>query len=264
MKKLKGAVMIAAVMGMLGFTSCLDGDGENVYSGGGFVTTQGFDGAYSFRFSDGSSVVPTNQELLEGKLPAGYTYYYIQYSFTSEENTGAETSKSINAEINYLVPIKTDQAVPAAPSGTSGNAPVIGVNTLSGASFGYYDRNNIFVPISYAYKSSGDEDELDAEYASHRFFLYYDTQNTNLTKDRMYVELRHTVDDPSLNDKRTSVTGEWRHFNIQQIVSMHQSKFGTSELPDQIVVEYEQASSGSYEQTYDRTAEIAYGSLFEQ
>ena len=264
MKKLKGAVMIAAVMGMLGFTSCLDGDGENVYSGGGFVTTQGFDGAYTFRYSDGSSVVPTNQELLEGKLPAGYTYYYIQYSFTSEENTGAETSKSINAEINYLAPIKTDQAVPAAPTEDAGNAPVLGVNKISGISFGYYDRNNIFIPISYTYKSSGDEDELDAEYASHSFTLYYDAQYTSQAKDRMYVELRHTVTDPSINDERTSSTGEWRHFNIASLVATHQSKFGTSELPDQIIVRYKYRGISSTEDVRDGTAEVAYGSLFEQ
>lgn len=264
MKKLKGAVMMAAVIGMLGFSSCLDDNGENVYSGAGFVVPQGFDGAYTFRYSDGSSIVPTNQELLEGKLPTGYTYYYITYSYNPDENTGAETSKSINAEINYLAPIKTDQAVPAAPTEDSGNAPVLGVNTISGISFGYYDRNNIFIPISYTYKSSGDEDELDAEYASHFFTLYYDAQYTSQAKDRMYVELRHTVTDPSINDERTSSTGEWRHFNIASLVATHQSKFGTSELPDQIIVRYQQASIGSYDQTYNREAEVAYGSLFEQ
>ena len=141
---------------------------------------------------------------------------------------------------------------------------MLGVNKITGISFGYYDRNNIFIPISYTYKSSGDEDELDAEYASHSFTLYYDAQYTSQAKDRMYVELRHTVTDPSINDERTSSTGEWRHFNIASLVATHQSKFGTSELPDQIIVRYKYRGISSTEDVIDGTAEVAYGSLFEQ
>ena len=70
MKKTGLAVFFAALMSVLGLTSCLNGDGNTSGVGQAWVKVSGSLGFYTFTTADGYTINPTNQSVLTSELGA--------------------------------------------------------------------------------------------------------------------------------------------------------------------------------------------------
>lgn len=125
----------------------------------------------------------------------------------------------------------------------------------------YFDKYNLFIPVTYYYKNSSDTDDLTAELNSHDFVLYYDSNDAESTDSRLVLHLRHNVSDTEV--QRSDYGREYRHFNIASVLSDYANKYGVS-MPDKIVIEYEKSSSSSYENVSSEKVEVEYKSLLKR
>lgn len=255
MKKQKLAVAFAALLAMVGFSSCLNGETDPTVSPQELMKVNGVAGYYTFTSSYGYTITPTNMSALSD-LSLGQ-YAIVQYSYDSSL---LEWNENKDATINNVVSIKDDMVQATAPGSDAGNAPVYGISS-SMAQPMYFDKYNLFLPMTYYYKNSSDSDVLKAELNSHSFVLYFDPSNPENTDKKLVLHLRHKVTDDTV--KRDDYGTEYRHFNITPAVASYANLYGAS-LPEKLVVEYERSSSSSYENKSSQTLEINYKAVFEQ
>ncbi len=252
MKKQKLAVVFAALLAMVGFSSCLNGETDPTVSPQEIMKVNGFGGYYTFTSAYGYTVTPVNMSDLSDVTLDSYAI--VQYSYDSSL---VEWNANKDVTITNLVNIKDGTVMPKAPDADSGNAPVYTISS-SMVQPTYFDRYNLFVPVTYYYKSSSDKDDLQSELSSHSFVLYYDPSEVS-TDGTLLLHLRHKVTDASV--QRNEYGTEYRHFNLTPVLTSYTSLHNVA-MPDKIVIEYEKSSSSSYENASSDKVEIQYKSLF--
>lgn len=255
MKKQKLAVAFAALLTMVGFSSCLNGDNDPTVSPQELMRVNGGTGFYSFTSAYGYTVTPLNMSDLSNLSLQSYAI--VQYSYDSSVLEWNEDKK---VTVNNVVSIKDDFTFPKAPEADAGNAPLYTISS-SMAQPMYFDKYNLFIPVTYYYKNSSDSDDLKAELNSHSFALYYDPNDAESTDGKLLLHLRHKVADTEV--QRSDYGTEYRHFNITSVLSSYASAHRVS-MPDKLVIEYERSSSSSYENKTSEKLEINYKSVFEQ
>lgn len=255
MKKQKLAVVFTALLAMAGFSSCLNGESDPTVSPQELMKVNGVAGYYTFTSAYGYTVTPLNMSAL-GDLNLE-SYAIVQYSYDSSL---LEWNESKDVTINNVLGIKDETVIAQAPGEGAGNAPVYSISA-SGVEPMYFDKYNLFIPVTYYYHSSSDTDELKEELNSHSFTLYYDPNDEETTDTRLVLHLRHKVTDTEVT--RTEYGTEYRHFNIASVLSSYASLHGVS-MPDKIVLKFEQSSAPDYNNIYEEKFEVDYKSLFEE
>lgn len=253
MKKQKLAVSFAALLTVVGFSSCLNGENDPTVSPQEIMKVNGFGGYYTFTSAYGYKVTPVNMSDLSDVTLNSYAI--VQYSYDSSL---VEWNADKDVTVTNVVNIKDDTAMPKAPDADSGNAPVYAISS-SMVQPTYFDRYNLFVPVSYFYKSSSDKDELQSELNSHTFVLYYDSNESEGTDGTLLLRLRHKVTDTSV--QRNEWGTEYRHFNLTPVLNSYTNLHHVS-MPDKIVIEYEKASTSDYANATSDKVNIEYKSLF--
>lgn len=252
MKKQKWAAVCAALLMATGFSSCLDGENDPTVHPVELMKVNGSMGYYTFESAGGYTVTPTNMSALENVTFQG-RYALVQYSYDSSL---LEWNEDKNATIENLTSIKDDYAYAQSPAEEDANAPIYAISSQYSNPV-YYDKYNLFIPVTYFYKASEDKDELQSELNSHSFALYYDPNDPDAVDGKLLLRLRHKVNDAEV--KREETGTEYRHFDLTSILSSY-----GAEMPEKIVIEFEKSSSASYDQvTSDKTCEIDYKSVFE-
>ena len=104
MKKIKLAAMFAAVVAMLGFSSCLGGDTNNIATGMEFVqVNSGIAGYYSFKNSAGFNLEPGNQkQWAETTITTPFVIIQYQYSPDSIK----QNSKRMPITLQGMAPVE--------------------------------------------------------------------------------------------------------------------------------------------------------------
>lgn len=255
MKKQKLAVIFAALLTMVGFSSCLNGENDPTVYPQELMKVNGIAGYYTFTSAYGYTITPLNMSALSD-LSLG-SYAIVQYSYDSSL---LEWNESKDVTIQNVVGIKEGGTVSQAPGDNAGNAPLYAISS-SMAQPMYFDKYNLFIPVTYYYKSSSDKDDLQAELNSHSFVLYYNSNDTEAIDGKLLLRLRHKVTDTEA--KREDYGTEYRHFDITNILSAYSSVHGAS-MPEKIVIEFEKSQSSSYDKVASEKVEIDYKSLFEE
>lgn len=255
MKKQKLAVVFAALLTMVGFSSCLNGENDPTVSPQELMKVNGVVGYYTFTSAYGYTITPLNMSALSSLDLDSYAI--VQYSYDSSL---LEWDESKDVTINNVVNIQDGMVFSQAPEEEDGNAPIYTISS-SMVQPTYFDKYNLFIPVTYYYKNSSDTDDLTAELNSHDFVLYYDPNDAESTDSRLVLHLRHNVSDTEV--QRSDYGTEYRHFNIASVLSDYANKYGVS-MPDKIVIEYEKSSSSSYENVSSEKVEVEYKSLFEE
>lgn len=261
MKKQKLAVVFAALLTMVGFSSCLNGETDHTASPREFMKVNGGVGYYSFTSSLGYTITPANMSALKD-VQLSTSYAYVIYSYDSSL---MEWNEDKSATINAVLGIRDGWAMPRATVEEDGNAPVYSLqnNTELIANYGYpaylayYDKYNLFIPITYYYDSS---EESGEDIDTHSFALYYDSEEAS-DKGTLLMHLRHKVINPAIKREKTNT--ESVHFNIAAVLSAYTAKTGIS-MPDKIVIEYEESQTSSYDNTTSDKLEFEYKSVFEE
>ena len=257
MKKQKLAVVFAALLTMVGFSSCLNGETDPTVSPREFMKVNGVVGYYSFTSSLGYTITPANMSALKD-VQLSTSYAYVIYSYDSSL---MEWNEDKSATINTAVGIRDGWAMPRATVEEDGNAPILSLqNNIGLISYfypAYYDKYNLFIPITYYYDSS---EESGEDIDTHSFALYYDSEEAS-DKGTLLMHLRHKVINPAIKREKTNT--ESVHFNIAAVLSAYTAKTGIS-MPDKIVIEYEESQTSSYDNTTSDKLEIEYKSVFEE
>ena len=257
MKKQKLAVIFAALLTMVGFSSCLNGETDPTVSPQEFMKVNGGVGYYSFTSSLGYTITPANMSALKD-VQLSTSYAYVIYSYDSSL---MEWNEDKSATINTAVGIRDGWAMPRATVEEDGNAPILSLqNNIGLISYfypAYYDKYNLFIPITYYYDSS---EESGEDIDTHSFALYYDSEEAS-DKGTLLMHLRHKVINPAIKREKTNT--ESVHFNIAAVLSAYTAKTGIS-MPDKIVIEYEESQTSSYDNTTSDKLEIEYKSVFEE
>lgn len=267
MKTMKFFMLASAFASMIGFSSCLNGgDYTNSYGGEDFVKVTGFLGTVSLKNQFGYEYVPSNKEVA-ADLESG-KYAYIAYSY--DPTTVNNTTKMIDVQLYGCSQLADGYVLPSAPTEDDANAPIYDV-TSSGSTGGqvtpvFYKLNDVFIPLYYYYKPANNNDDLKEEVALHNFTLYYD-QATDFNGSTMTLHLRHKIQDfdEEDNKERTSRAYEFRHFDLEDLLSAYKVANG-GKNPDKIVIEFEQ---NTYNAEYNednvksQTYEIDYKTVVE-
>lgn len=255
MKKQRLVVAFAALLTMVGFSSCLNGENDPTVSPQELMRVNGGAGFYSFTSAYGYTVTPLNMSALSDLSLQSYAI--VQYSYDSSV---LEWNENKDVTINNVISIKDDNTYSQAPTADAGNAPLYAISS-SMAQPMYFDKYNLFIPVTYYYKNSSNSDDLKSELNSHSFTLYYDPTDAGATDGKLLLHLRHKVTDTEV--QRSDYGTEYRHFNITSVLYSYAKAHGVS-MPDKLVIEYEKSSSSNYENKISEKLEINYKSVFEQ
>lgn len=222
MKKTKFAVLITAFMAVLGLSSCL-GEPDPFVTYTEIMKVEGFMGLYSFKSSAGYTVEPTNSNVINTTLDSRFAWVTYKYD-TRTVNPNSET---IDAEIQYLIPISEIEP------GYGELNPNAAIYTTS-ENVKFYDKTNIFIDLSYYYKHSSDNDELQEEIAQHAFYLTKATaeEDEDVNDNTLVLNLTHLVTDADNNEDRKKIGTETRHFDLNYVLQ------GTT--PEKIIIKFKQ------------------------
>ena len=128
MKKQKLAVVFAALLTMVGFSSCLNGETDPTVSPQEFMKVNGGVGYYSFTSSLGYTITPANMSALKD-VQLSTSYAYVIYSYDSSL---MEWNEDKSATINTAVGIRDGWAMPRATVEEDGNAPILSLQNNIG------------------------------------------------------------------------------------------------------------------------------------
>ena len=244
MKKTKFAVLLTAFMAVLGLSSCL-GEPDPYYTGTEIMKVNNMYGFYSFESSGGYSVEPTNSSMITSDINSAYAW--VTYKYDTRTTVINENNKTIDAEIQYLLPINE---IEPGYGAMEANAAMFAVSE----SVKFYDKTNIFIDLTYYYESSNDQDDLTEELGKHDFYLTKATaeEDEDVTDDTMVLFLTHMVADADNNEDRKAKGTESRHFDLNYVLD--------GSVPETILVKFKQNSSSieAGDKAEDSKIEIKY------
>lgn len=235
MKRMKFGVLWAALVSMLGFTSCLDGgDNSNIQNFNEIMKIDKLTGLYVSQM--GYKVNPLNAGDLQGvPSTSGYIQLHYTYDYTQDMSDG-----EIDATIYGYSTISEGLWMPQAPTEADSGAPVSGVEvTSSDATYFFYKLDDMFLPIEFFVRKGVDTSDLDdreEEMEKHQFTLYYNADE-DFTEKGMTLYLRHKLLEVEEDDEFTQLSGGWWHFNIIDAMARYQKKY--SKRPDKITISFE-------------------------
>ncbi|MDN0070666.1 hypothetical protein QVN97_01405 [Bacteroides caecigallinarum] len=251
MKKTKFAVLLTAFMAVLGLSSCLgEPDPYNTVTEI-MKVERGYMGiGYTFESSAGYSVEPTNSSMFTSDINS--TYAWVTYKYDTRTTVINENNKTIDAEIQYLLPINE---IEPGYGAMEANAAMFAVSE----SVKFYDKTNIFINLTYYYESSNDQDDLTEELGKHDFYLTKATaeEDEDVTDDTMVLFLTHMVADAENNEDRKAKCTETRHFDLNYLLQ--------GSVPEKILIKFKQNSSSieAGDKADDSNIEIEYKSIID-
>ena len=251
MKKTKFAVLLTAFMAVLGLSSCLgEPDPYNTVTEI-MKVERGYMGiGYTFESSAGYSVEPTNSSMFTSDINS--TYAWVTYKYDTRTTVINENKKTIDAEIQYLLPINE---IEPGYGAMEANAAMFAVSE----SVKFYDKTNIFINLTYYYESSNDQDDLTEELGKHDFYLTKATaeEDEDVTDDTMVLFLTHMVADAENNEDRKAKGTETRHFDLNYLLQ--------GSVPEKILIKFKQNSSSieAGDKADDSNIEIEYKSIID-
>lgn len=254
MKKIKLAAMFAAVVAMLGFSSCLGGDTNNIATGMEYVKYTGMPGYSSFENSAGLRLEPSNQkQWAETSVTTPYVIIQYQYSPDSIK----QNSKRLPITLQGMAEVKDAQY--SMEDTEWANAPIY----LAGlAAFPYYDKNNLFLGVQYYVKSGSDGkvDASDSQTGAHQFSLYCaKTEKESISGSNLVLYVHHKVNDLSTNKDRKSTNGfEYVRFSLSDALNWYKGvKEGA--LPDNLIIKWKVPGSLSGDDMldYDKAKDVS-------
>lgn len=265
MKKMKWAVMFAAAMAMMGFTSCLDNDNDvNTITGCEYMRVSGISGYYRFTSMLNYTVTPNNQSnLMSSDLTSGgFALVIYQYSPDSIQQNSTNIPATVGAtsviEGTYNDNIQTGFA----------NAPFAQVDIYPYA-LPYYSKNDLFLtPASYYKGSTTDYADL----LNRSYMLTYGNEEGKVSQTELILTLHQRVPDLSVNDERSQRLAPYVHFDISRALSQYTADTG-QETPDYVVIQYkvpenlsnlEEALNYENAETTTSPLRIPYKSYIEQ
>lgn len=241
-------VTMLAIVAALGLSSCFGDPDPN-------VTTQEIvkvNNTYgmSFKSAGGYDIIPLNpMDVITLKGP----YTQVAYQYNRDEVV--YPVKEVKAKILAAEDVPELFVIPEA--GIEENSPMASV--MLGASSGvmFYDKDNIFIPLSFYYRASSDATAQKEEVNSHSFELY-PIANDDSNTENLTLRLVHHVGDPSKDSERRNIGTLLHHVNLTSALA--------GRIPEKVIIKFTQAGNDATLENASKNLgsfEIAYKKIYE-
>lgn len=254
MKKQKLAVVFAALLTMVGFSSCLNSEDDGITEIGDYaeVSTSTF-GSTSFNSMHGWVCVPDKSLTTMPESELAQIFYRYEDADLQSIMNGTSTSKNLSVTLLqdpvYLK--RLDCSVTSLPEETR----TVSIYPLGERDALVWGNNKYLIlgPTIFLKKGTTSEN-LSTELANHRLSLYYLSSEDDETAKTLKLYLRYEI--AGVGGTTTEETGDkenWAsdystlytrisYVNLQPIISMYKSAHNGKE-PEKVTVEYEYTNS---------------------
>lgn len=250
MKKQKLAVVFAALLTMVGFSSCLNSEDDGIREWGGYFEVNNTYGSVNFVDPTGIQLVP-NKTIIDA--PASSALAYINYQYKDDDMAQIEQTKKLPV-ILLQDPVylkRLDCLTTTLPEETK---------TVSIYSLGERDAlvwgNNKYLILAptILLKKGTTSENLSTELLNHRLTLYYLSAEGDEDANTLKLYLRYEISgiggsSTEETDDKESWASDYNvrytnvsHVNLQPIISMYKSTH-SGEEPEKVTVEYESNNS---------------------
>lgn len=249
MKKQRWAVFFAALLAVVGFSSCLNSEDDGVRTITDYVevSTSGF-GGVSFNSMYGWVCVPN--KTLTSTPESNLAYVVYQYNNSDLQAISGTTSTSTDLPVTLL----QDPVYLKNLGNPSSTLPEV-TKTVSLYSLGSGDgmvwRNNKYLILAPAYmlKEGTNQDNVKTELANHHLSVYYVSDDDNVSSNTLTLKLRYQIDGIGSSDSESTETSEsWAndytvkytdlvYVRLDYLISQYKAVHGSN--PKSVAVEYE-------------------------
>lgn len=252
MKKQKLAVVFAALLTMVGFSSCLNSEDDGIREWGGYFEVNNTYGSVNFVDPTGIQLVP-NKTIIDA--PASSALAYINYQYKDDDMAQIEQTKKLPVTLLqdpvYLK--RLDCLTTTLPEETK----TVSIYSLGEREALVWGNNKylILAPTILLKKGTTSEN-LSTELLNHRLTLYYLSAEGDEDANTLKLYLRYEISgiggsSTEETDDKESWASDYNvrytnvsHVNLQPIISMYKSTHSGSE-PEKVTVEYECNNSTS-------------------
>lgn len=266
MKKQKWAVFFAALLTMVGFSSCLNSEDDGISEYYGYLEVNSGWGSVTFSTPDGLQFVPNKS--ITTTTNSKLAFVYCQYN---DVDLTAETEKlpvTLLRDPVYLNDL--GYAESTLPDVTS-TVSLYSLGENGGGIWGY-NKYLVLTP-AYLLKKSTTSENLSSELVNHHLNVYYVPEEDNVTAKTLKLYLRYQITgiDDSSTEEGTGTSETWASdYTVKysdavyvslsallaQYEALHESK------PEKLEVEYEYNSNSYAVPTKDtnkkRTKTVVY------
>lgn len=265
MKKQKLAVVFAALLTMVGFSSCLNSEDDGIREWGGYFEVNNTYGSVNFVDPTGIQLVP-NKTIIDA--PASSALAYINYQYKDDDMAQIEQTKKLPVTLLqdpvYLK--RLDCLSAALPEETK----TVSIYPLGENDAFVWGNNKYLIlgPTIFLKKGTTSEN-LSTELANHRLTLYYLSSEDDETAKTLKLYLRYEIagiggSTTEETDDKESWASDYNiqytrlsYVNLQPMISMYKSTH-SGEDPEKVTVEYEYTSSSIPTITNKQTKTVTY------
>lgn len=256
MKKQKLAVVFAALLTMVGFSSCLNSEDDGITKIVDYaeVSTSTF-GSTSFNSMYGWVCVPDKSLTTAPESQMAYIAY--QYEDADLQSIMSGTSTSKNLPVTLLqdpVYLKRLDCLPTAVPETTKTVSIYSLGEKDALVWG--ENKYLILAPAISLKKGTTSENLSTELANHRLSLYYLSSEDDETAKTLKLYLRYEISGiegstTEETDDKESWASDYNiqytnvsYVNLQSVISMYKAAHGGSD-PEKVTVDYEYNNSGT-------------------
>lgn len=254
MKKQKLAVVFAALLTMVGFSSCLNSEDDGItkivdYAEVSTSTYGSFNSMYGWVcVPDGALTTAPESDL---------AYIAYQYEDADLQSIMSGTSTSKNLPVTLLqdpVYLKRLDCLPTAVPEATRTVSIYSLGEKDALVWG--ENKYLILAPAISLKKGTTSENLSTELANHRLSLYYLSSEDDETAKTLKLYLRYEISGiggstTEETDDKESWASDYNiqytnvsYVNLQSVISMYKAAHGGSN-PEKVTVDYEYNNSGT-------------------
>lgn len=255
MKKQKLAVVFAALLTMVGFSSCLNSEDDGITEIVDYaeVSTSSF-GSVSFNSMYGWVCVPDKSLTTTPESQLAYIAYRYEDADLQSITSGTSDSKNLSVTLLqdpvYLK--RLDCLTTTLPEETK----TVSIYSLGEDALVWGNNKYLILAPTIFLKKGTTSENLSTELANHSLRLYYLSSEDDEAAKTLKLYLRYEISGiGGSSTDEADETESWAsdyniqytnvsYVNLQNVISMYKSAHGGSE-PEKVTVEYEYNNSAS-------------------
>lgn len=235
MKKMKLAVVMAALTASLGFTSCLDNDGPSEYQVSGILKVKSNMGMDYFEAVDGTKYMPTQPVTIKGTA-SQFASVYFSYNYDQFVSEGNEKTITVLGTPEYVkrgdstIGVKSDKCVSI--------REIKQLDSYGAKGTIWATNEYLFLYPQFSVHKDTEVENLQTELGKHVFTLYYD-ENEQEDNGCLNLTLGYTVYGADTDEALKEYNKSYYcpiYFDLQTLVNKYEGKYG--KYPEKLKLEY--------------------------
>lgn len=251
MKKQKLAVVFAALLTLVGFSSCLNSEDDGIRQYYGYMEVNPGFTSVTFSTPDGVEFVPSKS--VTSSSNSKLAFIYCQYNANDLTTDSKKLSVTLLSDPVYLKSLDyTGGSVLPAETST------VSLSSLGESDGGIWGFNKYLILMpSYKVKKGTTQENLSSELTNHQLSVYYVPENDDTNTNTLKLYLRYQIAGVGTSSTEENVddTESWAsdytiqysdavYVTLSNFIARYQSAHGAE--PEKITVEYEVNNGTSF------------------